>query len=768
MPYVLTSRELSPEVGGKLGGKGIHLAEMINAGFPVPECFFITTDSYTKFVEANNLKKKIMDIISKADFSDIESLTNASEKIKEIFMKGVIPEQIKDAIIKSYKALAYNVSKDVVAAIELISARTEKPFVAVRSSSVLEDIAKTSAAGQQETYLNVKGEDELLESVKKCWASLYTARAIYYRHKNDQPQDTLLCVIVQRMVNSESSGVSFTVDPTRPVEGANRIVSEACWGLGETIVQGEVEPDRYSVDKKTGDIIEKILGHKKLARIRDSMTGKTIKIMVPENKINVQVLTDDQIVTLSAYCKKIEEYYKTPQDIEWGTERGKIYILQSRDVTRLEEIKEREGEKITNAPLVKGYGASPGFASGIVRVVKDLSELNKIQKGDVLVTKMTSPDMVPAMEKSTAIVTDEGGATCHAAIVSRELGIPCIVGTTNATNILKDGMKITVDATHGIVYAGEISAKPSQEAVASGPVSEFDRITATEIKTNLAFPETAEKGKDADGVGLLRLEHLLTKGGMHPIEYIRQNRDSELTNMIYEGVGTVARVFNPKPVWVRTLDARTDEFRNMQGGTNEPTEDNPMLGWHGIRRDLDEPRILRAQFEAIKRLHEAGLTNVGIMIPFSCDISELKRAKEAGREMGLPSTVKFGIMVEVPSCALSIEDYCKEGIDFISFGSNDLTQLTMGIDRNNQTLIKLFNEMHPGMQFLFRHVIQTCKKYGVKSSICGEAPSNRFDIVDFLVRTGIDSLSVNIDAIEKVRGWVAKIERKMILEKIKS
>jgi pyruvate,water dikinase len=621
------------------------------------------------------------------------------------------------------------------------------PFVAVRSSGIMEDIEKASSAGQYETFLNVKGEENLIKAVQKCWASLYTARVMYYRNKNNQPQDTSIGVAIMRMVNSEGSGVVFTVDPTNPKEGSNHIIIEACWGLGESLVQGIVQPDKYVVDKTTGDILDKFIGKKNTEMVRDVMYGVNVRRSIPLDRIEKQVLSDYEIVALAAYCKKIEQYYNVPQDIEWALERGRLYIVQSRAVTTLEE---KKTEAIQGTSILEGHGASPGVASGIVKIVHDASELNKIQKGDILVTKMTNPDFVVAMERSAAIVTDEGGITCHAAIVSRELGIPCIVGTRTATQVLKEGMKITVDATNGKVYSGEMKIKEEKTK------KEVDIKTKVQIKVNLAFPETAEKAKNADGVGLLRLEHMLTKTGMHPIEYIRQGKGEELTKMIFEGVEKVAQAFFPKKVWVRSLDARTDEFRNMKGGEKEPKEDNPMLGWHGIRRSLDEPEILRCELEALKQLHAKGLTNVVWELPFIINVSELKRAKEIAEEVEAPNN--FGIMVEVPACALNIEEFCKEGIAFASFGSNDLTQTTLGLDRNNERLITIFDEMHPSMQFQFKHVIETCKKYKVESSICGELPSNRRDAVEFLIKAGIDSLSVNIDALEKVREWASEIE----------
>ncbi len=741
MPFVLWPTNLGKKDVKLVGGKAANLAELINAGFPVPEAFFITAEAYEEFLKSNNLKEKILGIIKGIDYSDVNSLNNASEKIKTLIMEAEVPEEMKNQIIDAYKKLYGGppVDLDFVKPIDM-------PFVAVRSSGVMEDIEKASSAGQYDTFLNVKGEKRLIEAIKKCWASLYTPRVIYYRHKHNQPQDTSIGVIVQRMINSEKSGVAFTIDPTNPVKGSKKIVIEACWGLGETLVQGKVEPDRYVVDKDTGEIIEKHIGKKSIETVRD-IYGMTVVRNVNRDKVEAQVLSDYEIVALAAFCKKIEQHYNFPEDIEWAIERGKIYIVQTRAVTILEEKETRE---VKGTPVLEGYGASPGVATGVVKVIRDASEIWKIQKGDILVTKMTNPDFVVAMEKSAAIVTDEGGITSHAAIVSRELGVPCVIATKKATQVLKDGMKITVDATHGKIYPGEIEIKEEKAKA-------VEIKTKTQVKVNLAFPETAERAKHADGVGLLRLEHMLTKAGMHPIEYIRERKQEELIKIIVDGVGKVAQIFYPKQVWVRSLDARTDEFRNMKGGEKEPEEDNPMLGWHGIRRSLDEPEILKCELKALKQLHEKGLDNVVWELPFIISVSELRKAKEIAKEVGAPTN--FGIMVETPAAALTIEDFCKEGIAFASFGSNDLTQTTLGIDRNNEKLIKIFDEMHPAMQFLFKHVIEICKKYNVESSICGELPSNRRDAVEFLVKTGIDSLSVNIDAIDKVREWVAEIEK---------
>jgi len=763
MVYVETAKNLSKDDIPKVGGKGANLSEMFNAGFPVPEAFFITVDAYKKFIELNNLRPRMNDIISEVNFSDVSSIQNASRKIHDIFMEAKFPESIKEEISKYYKMLG-GMNEEMLN-IEFLHAGKDPIYVAVRSSSTMEDIAKTSSAGQQETYLNIRGLEKLLTSIKGCWASLHTARAMYYRHKNNQPQDVDIGVIVQKMVNSYSSGITFTVDPTKPE--SNQMITEAVWGLGETAVQGQDDPDRYVIDKSNGQIADKKIGHKKIMRIRDPYENKTVIKDVPDDKSDLQILTDQQIIALAAYAKKIEDHYGKPQDIEWATERGKIYITQTRAITTL-ETKEVQEVYASEEPIVKGTGASPGLAKGTVKIITDMSQLSKIDHGDILVTEMTDPDFVPAMEKSSGIVTDKGGATCHAAIVSRELGIPCIVNTRTATSVLKDGDLVTVDAFHGLVYRGDVTVSQPETVEETSCDESFVQIgvTATVIKANVAFPQTAEKAaQKAEGVGLLRIEHMLTKSGKHPAQFIRDNNSEELTRLLVDGIGAVASAFRGKPVWVRTLDARTDEYRNMSGGENEPTEANPMLGWHGIRRDMDEPELLRAQFRAIKQLHERGLTNVAVMLPFVTNIEEIRRAKMLGHELGLPSTVEYGCMIETPASALIIEDICKE-VSFISFGTNDLTMLVLGVDRGNENLVKLYNTFHPAVLRLMKHCIAVAKKNNVKTSICGEAGSD-VKMAEILVGYGIDSMSANIDAVDKIRSTVARIEKRMLLDKMR-
>ena len=450
-------------------------------------------------------------------------------------------------------------------------------------------------------------------------------------------------------------------------------------------------------------------------------------------------------------------------------EKEEIFIVQTRAVTtfKAHSIERPDIADETGKILLKGETASAGVYTGPVKIVRDPSELNKIQKGDILVTAMTTPDMVPAMQRAGAIITNEGGMTCHAAIVSREMGTPCIVGTEHATDLLKDGEIVTVHATRGIVYEGKIEVIETKKAAETTALPATDIVTATEIKVIMDLPDFAAKAAatGADGVGLVRLEIMIANGGVHPAEYVRQKREEDYVHLLKEGIRKIAKAFGHKPVWIRCSDMRSDEYRNLQGGNKEPHETDPMIGWHGIRRLLDESKILRAEFQAVKELHDEGFDNVGIMLPFVIRVEELRKAKGIMREVGIEPVkeIDFGVMVETPAACWIIEDLCKEGISFVSFGTNDLTQLTLGIDRNNERIAHLFNEMHPAVLGEMSKVIQVCKKYKVKTSICGQAGSKP-EMAEFLVRQGADSISANADAVEEIRHTVAKVEKKILLD----
>ncbi|MBN1941236.1 MAG: phosphoenolpyruvate synthase [Candidatus Diapherotrites archaeon] len=848
---ILWFKEITKNDLGIVGGKGLNLGLMTNANFPVPPGFVVTAQAYFHFLEKSGLKRKVINAIDAIDVENTKQLEEVAEQVRTWIKEAPIPEDIATAIKKSYahlgeKRLAWISSSDEV-------------YVAVRSSATAEDLPEASFAGQQETYLNVKGASEIVDTVRKCWASLFTARAVYYRKNQGFPTEQVgIAVVVQRMVESTASGVMFTAEPTGD---ETKIVIEAGFGLGEAVVSGSITPDHYVVDKKEIKLLEKKLNFQEWMIVRKGRGNAKVELSKKEG--GKQKLDDEEILKLAKTGRSIESYYGKPQDIEFALENKQMYIVQSRAITTLglkeksEAIEERREQlkKIDAKVVLKGIAASPGVVSGKVRVVPNSKDVSKVQEGDILVTKMTSPDWVPTMKKSKAIITDDGGATCHAAIVSRELGIPCVVGTQTATELLEDNDIVTVNGFDGLVYEGKIEITAPKDYEAIRPIfekkelDEFEEVLKEEladeiekeevqeekvktlpeieeeirrkvaaemrdeiidlarkeaeaivkqygekpvgemkdkeveeetekavdllgkisvkVKVNVALPEAADKAAEtpAEGVGLLRAEHMITSTGKHPAEFIRQGKQEELTEAVKKGIKHVAELFKGKPVWFRTFDARSDEFRELEGGDKEPDEDNPMLGWHGIRRDLDEPEILKAQFYAIKQLLMEGFDNVGVMLPFVQSVEEVKQAKQIAEECGLKprEDLKFGVMIETPAACWTIHLLIEEGIDFISFGTNDLTQLTLGLDRNNEKIQKWFTELHPAILREIEHVIKECRKARVETSICGQAASNP-EMVKHLVHFGIDSVSANIDAVEKIKNVVMRTQKEMVLE----
>ena len=750
--YVKKFEELSKSDIGIAGGKGANLGELTQAGIPVPPGFVVTAQAYKYFMDEAGINDQVMSILDAIDINDTKALQEAAEEIKRIIIESPIPEQLTLFIREYYNELCQRVGED-------------DTDVAIRSSATAEDLPEASFAGQQDTFLHVSGDDEVIEYIRKCWASLFEARAIFYREENDfEHSKVYIAVVVQKMANADKAGVMFTVNPSTGEEIA---LIEGSWGLGESVVSGDVTPDNYQVDKKNNEIINVTISDKKVMYTNDE-AGTSIKVDVPEEKRNERVLSDEELIELTEMGKRVQAHYGEPMDTEWAFEKDMLFLLQARPITTLGNADEDAGDASSDLGdvLVRGLGASPGMASGTVKIILDIDELDKIKDGDVMVTTMTTPDMVPAMRRASGIVTDEGGVTCHASIISRELGIPCVVGTGDATTTLEENSGVTLDGKKGLVFEGISETKEEATAVA-GTVEAAPIITVTEVKANVSMPEAAEKAAatGADGVGLLRTEHLMLTSGIHPGKFIADGREDELIDTIADNVQIVADAFYPRPVWYRTLDAPTDEFITLEGGENEPREHNPMLGWRGIRRELDQPEILKCEFKAIKKLHEKGYTNIGIMIPLSQSPEELKKAKALCSEVGFEphKDVDFGMMVEIPAAAIMIDEYIKVGIDFVSLGTNDLTQYTLAVDRNNEFVAKHYTEEHPAVMKLIERTIRKCAEAGVKCSICGQAGSVPH-IVEKLVEYGISSVSSNTDAIADVRKTVARAEQKIILD----
>jgi len=754
MPNILWLEEIKKEDIISVGGKGASLGEMTSLGLPVPKAFVVTAQAFRKFLIEKGIEDTVFRRLERLDVDDNDALESVSREVQDIVLSVDIPDHIKEDIIDAYARMGAN-----------------GEVVAVRSSATAEDLPEASFAGQQETFLNVLGDDDLLEAVQRCWASLYGARALYYRAKQGfDDRGVNIAVVVQDLIRSEKSGVLFT---SHPVTGEPLTIVEGSWGLGEAVVSGSVSPDNYVFDLRSERVVDRLIAEKEIMIVPEGENGTKVVKLTPEQR-TAPVLSDEEVARLATLGKIAEEHYGVPQDVEWAIVGDEIFILQSRPITtiRRPEIP-RAGAEPAPEPaaalgvvLLEGQGASPGIASGRVVIVRDVRDTSTIKDGDILVTKMTNPDMVPAMRRVKAIVTDEGGMTCHAAIVSRELGTPAVVGTKKATKILQDGQVITVDGEKGTIYEGAVEAPAPAAPAAVAVAAPAPVITGTLVKVNVSLPEAAKRAAatGADGVGLLRIEHLILGLNKTPGWYVEHGEEEKFISELYSGIKTVLDAFPGKPVWVRTLDAPTDEFRNMEGGEVEPVEHNPMLGWRGIRRDLRSPEQFRMQVEAFKRLWAAGYSNLGVMFPLVNHPAEFVQARAMMKEWGVNvENVTLGVMIEVPSSAILIEDFIKAGIKFASFGTNDLIQYTLAIDRNNEHVADMYEPEHPAVLRLIDHAIKACREHGVECSICGQAGSDP-DMVAWLVGHGITSVSANIDAVPRIREAVARKERQILLD----
>ena len=752
--HVVGFEEIDASAIPLVGGKGANLGEMLKAGINVPPGFVITADAYTTFIESTNLMEEILEILADTDFEDTEKFTEACNTIRKKIEEAKIPAKLAREILENYRAFLkeHNVK-----------------FVAVRSSATAEDLPEASFAGQQDTYLYISDEVEFINAVKKCWSSLFTPRATYYRQKKGfEHGQVKLAVVVQKMVDASHSGVMFTSDP---VTGEKRCIIEAVYGIGEAIVGGMVTPDTYVVDTISGKILSREISEQKMMIVRGK-TGGTVEVDVKKDQ-NAQKIPDTKILEIAQIGKKIEEHYGKPMDVEWAMEDDVVYIVQARPVTTIKGAGEVEKKVTEGKILLRGLPASPGIGAGVVKLVRELSDLQKVKEGDILVTVMTTPDMVPAMSKVRGIVTDEGGMTCHAAIVSRELGIPCIVGTKTATQVLRDGMEVTVDGKLGNVYEGIAVPKQETKSAEVQPVAASVPVTATKVLVNIGVPEKAEEYAKlpVQGVGLMRVEFIFTSYiREHPMDLINRGQEQVLVDKLAEGIAKVAKAFYPRPVIVRTSDFKTNEYRGMPNGEKyEPVEDNPMIGWRGCSRYISPAyeKAFRMELRAIAKVRkEMGLKNVWVMLPFVRNTEELvpiiKMMEEEGLKRGFD--FKLYLMAEVPSIIFMADEFCKY-CDGFSIGSNDLTQLIMGADRDSDILAKMgyFDERNLAVKRAISHLIKVAHQYGRSVSICGQAPSVYPEFAEFLVEEGIDSISLNPDTVIETIKTIARCEQKILL-----
>ena len=757
-PLVLWFDQLGRADIATVGGKGANLGEMTRAGLPVPRGFVVTTAAYRAFLADNALEPNIAALLDGLDVDDTARLRAAAETIQKLVREAPMPRAIQDTVLGSYRRLA-----------EL--EHLDHPIVATRSSGTAEDTAEASFAGMFESFLNVRGEEALLARVKHCWASGFTARILFYRAKQSLPPEMPVAGGVQLMIASDKSGVLFTADPA--LHDPRHVVIEAAWGLGEVVVGGLVTPDHYVLDKTSGRIIARTIAQKEFMLVRDENTGDTKRVDLDTDARATQpVLTDAELSALLGYARRTEAHYGEPQDIEFAIGKGGIFLVQTRPITTLGPTRPPATAHGEHLPIVRGLGASPGIASGTVRVLLEPSEGAKLQAGEVLVARRTSPDWVPVMRRAAAIVTDSGGMTSHASIVSRELGIPCVVGTAQATVRLRDGMEVTVDGGAGVVLPGRVEQPELATVVArQDGVAPAAPITATRLYVNLAEPERAAEiaARDVDGIGLLRAEFMLISAldNQHPRRMLDEGKGEEFVSRMAAKLRVFAEAFAPRPVIYRAMDFRSNEVRGLQGGEElEPVEDNPMIGYRGCFRYTREPELFALELRAIAEARR-GLRNLHLMIPFVRTPWELRECRKLIDASGLGGDpeLELWIMAEVPSVVYWLEEYAKLGISGVSIGSNDLTQLVLGVDRDSEIVSPLYDERDGAVLDMVRSIVEKCRRLRIKCSICGQAPSVHPEYAEMLVRWGIDSISVNPDALERTRRNIAAAERRVLLAK---
>ena len=766
-----------------VGGKGANLGEMTRAGLPVPNGFVITAEAFRRFMSASGLEAQLRATLSRTDVDDTARLQKTSATLKETVRNAALPDDIRAAIRDAYDRLSTPREPH----------DGGQAFVAVRSSATVEDATQFSFAGMFESFLDIRGAEQLERVVRECWASAFGARVLFYRVKQGSADEMAVAVVVQRMVRSEKSGVMFTADPSSGAR--DRMVIEAAWGLGEVVVGGQVTPDHYELDKASLVPVQRSIGRKEFALVRDDATGGTVRVeLAGTERAAAEVLTATELRAVAELGQRVEAHYGAPQDVEFAVEGGTVFLTQTRPITTLPAA----GAPAPVAPappapapaeagktVLRGIGASPGTAAGKVRVLAAPDEGAKLAQGEILVAAMTSPDWVPVMRRAAAIVTDAGGMTSHAAIVSRELGIPCVVGTRDGTRVLHDGMLVTVDAREGAVRLGSAgsaapaASSPAAAAARAPAVAEpaAPVVTGTRLYVNLADPAKADEvaRRQVDGVGLLRAEFMMLSalGGVHPRALMEGQRAPEFVTHMADGLRTFARAFHPRPVVYRAMDFRSNEFRKLQGGDAfEPAEENPMIGYRGCFRYVKEPDLFLLELRALAEARQQ-FDNLHLMIPFVRTGAEFAACKRAIDQSALADAINGGVgarrmqlwvMAEVPSVVTWLDEYVRLGATGVSIGSNDLTQLVLGVDRDSAVVAPVYDERDRAVLDAVHAIIAKCHALGITCSICGQAPSVHPEYAELLVRWGIDSISVTPDAVDRTRYNIAAAERRLLLE----
>ncbi len=748
--YVRDISALGIDNAKEAGGKGANLGELVAAELPVPPGFVLLRASYQDSMRAGGVSEELAAAHREAltKVGDSSHLGELCERMQSLVLKAGVTDDVRDLMLAAYRRLGPGA------------------VVAVRSSATGEDGRDASFAGMNATFTNVTGDDGLIDAVQRCWASLFSPRVITYRASRGFAADPAMAVVVQLMIPAEQAGVAFTADPT--TGATDRVVIEAAFGQGEVVVSGRVEPDTYVVAKDNLGVLDARIGRKTFKIVRGP-DGRDRTVDLDKATAESRVLDDAALRRIASLAIATERHNGGPQDVEWAISGGKTWLVQARPITTHGTAVTADTDQTT--VVARGLPAAPGVASGLVRVLLTPDLGDRLVDGEILVAPMTNPDWLPTIRRAAAIVTDSGGMTCHAAIVAREVGVPCIVGARTATTDLADGTMVTVDGTHGKVHEGSPVANEQTSAIdrpqAAAPAAE---VTGTKIYVNLAMPESAERvaTQDVDGVGLLRAEFMLTEalGGRHPRDLMAHGEQRQLVDAMAASVGRIAAAFTPRPVVYRATDFRSNEFRGLRGGEEyEPVEHNPMIGYRGCYRYVQDPDLFRLELEALARVREQN-PNVHLMIPFVRTGWELEEclslvdASPLGRQRGLHRWV----MAEVPSVVHWLPEYVGMGIDGVSIGSNDLTQLMLGVDRDSDVCAELFNESDPAVLDTIAQIIETASVLGITSSLCGQAPSTNPAFAEHLVRLGITSVSVNPDAVDAARHAVGAAERRLLLE----
>ncbi|MBB5916712.1 pyruvate,water dikinase [Nocardia transvalensis] len=760
--YVEDLRELRAADADRAGGKGANLGELVGAHLPVPPGFVVLRSAYRAMIERGPHGAELDALHEQALRAAIAEqageppVDELCRRMRELVLDTKLDGPVRDATVESYHRLG------------------DQHPVAVRSSAIGEDSATASFAGMNLSRTNVRGDDTIIDAVIACWASLFTPRVLTYRARRGMRQRPEMAVVVQRMVDARRSGVVFTADPA--TGRRDRMVIDAARGQGEVVVSGAVEPDTYLVDPAGPMLIETRSGRQSFAIVGGPDGDRRVEV----SETDTPVLSGDQVLAVARLALDVQRHYDNrPQDVEWAFDDRQLWLVQARPITMLpdEPTAPSAAEPASDATvLLRGLAAAPGRASGVVRVLRSPAEGGALRPGEILVAPMTTPDWLPTISRAAALITDSGGMTCHAAIVARELGVPCVVGTRTATTVLHDGQRIAVDGSRGEIRADTGAATSGRSVVereysGAAQPSPATEPTATRVYVNLAIPEVAERvaATDADGVGLLRAETLLVQalGGRHPRDLIARGEEHMFVEELSSALLRITTPFAPRPVVYRATDLRSNEFRALAGGDRyEPDEHNPMIGYRGCYRYVRDPELFRLELTALARVRER-TPELHLMIPFVRTRWELEACLELidASPLGSHRGLHRWVMAEVPSVVHWLPEYVGLGIDGVSIGSNDLTQLMLGVDRDSEQCAEIFDETDPAVLEAIRQIVTTARRLGITSSLCGQAPSTRPGFAEHLVRMGITSISVTPDALPSTRRAVAAAERRILLDR---